>query len=172
MSGGLERGELSERGAGLPPMPAGAPGRIGTTAPAGQLGPSVRVALPSHLYPPPDAVWVDVTADWLLVPNTLSLVVQQEIPINQVLHISAIGWDADDDGALSFLRWSVQRNADPIPGLVNLVASIGSVSAPQPVGINVPGPASVGVYALNTVNQFAWTFQARLVGYLFNTAVR
>ena len=164
--------ELNERRQALAWIRQGPPdrgaGNLTTQMPQGWPKSGIPVQLPIEHFSPPGAFPVDTTSDAIITGASEITMMTVAIPSNQVLRISAIGMDADDDAALAVLRWTAYVNGAPVPGLSNQVAGIGSVSYPVPILINIPGSAVLTIKGLNTINSmFQWTVIVRLIGYLF-----
>ena len=148
-------------------------GTLTTQLPQGWPKEGLPVSLPIQHFSPAGSFPVDESADATIysVTGTATLI-SYAIPLNQVLRITAIGIDADDDGALAVLRWSAYSNGIIIPGLGNQVSGFGSCAYPVPVNVSVPGKSAFTIVGTNPINLFDWTFTIRLIGYLFTATTR
>ena len=146
-------------------------GNLEAVLPQGWPGQGLPIRLPIEHFAPPGSFPIDETADALLAGNPFGLtettVFTYQVPQNQVLRITHVGWDADDDGGMASLRWTAYANGTPVGGLVNQIASLGSVAVPVPVNANIPGSATFEIRGSNPVNLWSWTFVVRVMGYLF-----
>jgi hypothetical protein len=144
-------------------------GSVGTTLPEGWPATGLPVRLPIEHFAPPGSFVVDETSSYLLAGGTTSeqTMFSYAVPQAQVLRITAVGWDADDDAALSLLRWSGYAQGAPVPGMVNQVSGMSTTSYPMPYNVAIPGPCVFQIRGTNLLSLYSWTFVIRVVGYLF-----
>ena len=139
------------------------------TLPQGWPGTGLPIRLPIEHFSPPGAFQVDETSDTLLTgyPATDIVMFTLNIPQNQVLRITGIGWDADDEGGMAGLRWTGYANNVPVPGLVNQIAGLGTVDNPVAMNAKIPGSSTFTVKGSSSISLYSWTYTVRVVGYLF-----
>lgn len=140
--GGLISREL-QRGAVTPgPGPEGR--TQGTTVGIGPApGSGILVALPPVNFPPEGAYPVPILADEDVAPGASATILTFNVPAVRSLRVAEIGFGADDETCLRFLTWSLNINSTPAPGYNGVAATIGTISSPATIVLNVPGPATV-----------------------------
>lgn len=144
-------------------------GRLDAVLPEGWPGRGLPIRLPIEHFSPPGSFPVDETCDTYMsgFPAVDTLLFTYSVPQNQVFRITHVGWDADDDAGMASLRWTAYANSNPVSGLVNQIAGMGTVANPLPVNVTVPGSATFTILGTNTLNLYGWTYVVRVVGYLF-----
>jgi hypothetical protein len=86
-----------------------------------------EVGLPGSNFPPAGSTPVDELGDGDIAPGGTAVLLTIRIPDTFRFRMAGIGFGADDEVALGFLRWSIRSDGDVVPGYFNMTAGIGSI---------------------------------------------
>lgn len=144
------------------------PARLQSSQP-GALGPEQGqwVRLPGVNYPPAGATPVNAVGDADIAPGASAVLVTIAVPAAQRFRLAGIGFQAEDETALSFLTWSL-RAPDPMPGYVGTPAAVGSVRQLADIFLLVGSNATVTVVGASAAGAVVtYHFFCRVHGWFY-----